>query len=48
MAPCKLETLPKPPVPADSPAIRVMQEAARQLGLDFDVQESNPGSAKPT
>ena len=35
-------------VPADSPAIHVMQETARQLGLDIDMQQSDPSRAKPT
>jgi hypothetical protein len=33
-------------VAADNPAIRVMQEAARQLGLEIDVQESEPSPTK--
>jgi hypothetical protein len=31
-------------IPADSPAIRIMQEAARQLDLDLNIQESKPPS----
>jgi hypothetical protein len=32
-------------IPADSPAIRIMQEAARQLDLDLNIQESKPERA---